>query len=136
MSAVTDDGLLANESFYRAFAGRDVEGMDEVWARRRASVACVHPWLAAPQRPLRGHGELARHPARPGVPDITCTDATCHISSATARSSSASSAWTSAALYATNVFVARTARGGSSIITRARSPTNGDDERPDPWRLN
>lgn len=34
--------LFANEAFYRAFADRDAEAMDEIWSRT-APVACVHP---------------------------------------------------------------------------------------------
>lgn len=34
--------LFANEAFYRAFAGRDLEAMRVIWASRRP-VACVHP---------------------------------------------------------------------------------------------
>jgi ketosteroid isomerase-like protein len=34
--------LEANESFYRAFSGRDVDALDRLWARR-APVACIHP---------------------------------------------------------------------------------------------
>lgn len=34
--------LLANESFYEAFAAGDADAMDVLWARH-APVACVHP---------------------------------------------------------------------------------------------
>ncbi len=34
--------LAANASFYRAFATRDVEAMDALWARD-VHVACIHP---------------------------------------------------------------------------------------------
>ena len=34
--------LLANAAFYRAFAARDVEAMDALWART-VPVACIHP---------------------------------------------------------------------------------------------
>jgi hypothetical protein len=38
--------LRANQAFYDAFAGRDIEAMDELWARG-LPVACVHPgWPA------------------------------------------------------------------------------------------
>ena len=38
--------LAANAAFYDAFAARDIEGMDELWARG-APVACIHPgWQA------------------------------------------------------------------------------------------
>jgi ketosteroid isomerase-like protein len=34
--------LFANDAFYAAFAARDANAMDAVWARR-APVACIHP---------------------------------------------------------------------------------------------
>lgn len=38
--------LRANEAFYDAFAARDIEAMDELWARA-VPVACIHPgWPA------------------------------------------------------------------------------------------
>lgn len=37
-----DDVLAANESFYTAFATRDMEAMDRLWAESIA-VTCVHP---------------------------------------------------------------------------------------------
>ncbi len=37
-----DAVLFANEAFYRAFADRDPEAMDEVWARD-AAIVCIHP---------------------------------------------------------------------------------------------
>ena len=38
--------LAVNEAFYRAFANRDVEVMDKLWATA-AEVTCIHPgWNA------------------------------------------------------------------------------------------
>ena len=38
--------LFANDRFYAAFQSRDLEAMDQLWARR-AAVACIHPgWPA------------------------------------------------------------------------------------------
>jgi hypothetical protein len=38
--------LRTNAAFYRAFAERDIEAMDELWAHQ-APVACIHPgWPA------------------------------------------------------------------------------------------
>lgn len=40
------DIVSANEAFYAAFRGEDLEAMDRLWAQR-APVACVHPgWPA------------------------------------------------------------------------------------------
>jgi ketosteroid isomerase-like protein len=45
--------LAANEAFYVAFARRDLQAMDGLWARR-ATVSCIHPgW-----EPLRGRAEV------------------------------------------------------------------------------
>ena len=42
--------LLANESFYRAFAESDIEAMEALWAEARP-VACIHPgWTALTDR--------------------------------------------------------------------------------------
>ncbi len=38
----TEAVLFANEAFYAAFARRDADAMDDVWASRDA-VTCVHP---------------------------------------------------------------------------------------------
>jgi len=38
----TDAVLFANEAFYRAFADRDEEAMDDLWSTT-AQVACLHP---------------------------------------------------------------------------------------------
>src|SRR5262245_34440993 len=56
--------LRANEAFYRAFATKDLEAMDALWARE-APCACIHPgwpalrgrqtvmagWRASPRAP-------------------------------------------------------------------------------------
>lgn len=48
-----DAVLFANEAFYLAFANRDLQAMDEAWARRH-DVACIHPgW-----QPLSGRDEV------------------------------------------------------------------------------
>jgi hypothetical protein len=38
----TDAVLFANEAFYRAFADRDEEAMEDLWSAT-AQVACLHP---------------------------------------------------------------------------------------------
>src|SRR5690606_19667007 len=45
--------LAANERFYDAFAGRDADAMDALWAERSA-VACLHPGWP----PIRGRDEV------------------------------------------------------------------------------
>jgi SnoaL-like protein len=61
--------LAANRAFYRAFAERDVAGMDQIWAQTGA-VVCLHPG----QAPLHGRAEIMaswrgilRHPESPKV---------------------------------------------------------------------
>ena len=54
--------LAANRAFYRAFAERDVAGMDQIWAPdRRHGLPASRPGAIA--GPRRDHGKLARHPA-------------------------------------------------------------------------
>ncbi len=66
-----DVTLFANEAFYRAFADRDMEAMDGVWASN-ASVCCIHPgWDAIQER--KGNLESWRSIlSNPGSPDIRC----------------------------------------------------------------
>ena len=63
--------LAANESFYRAFATRDLAAMDRVWAQE-AAVACVHPGWA----PLLGREAVMESWAgilgNPSSPNIRC----------------------------------------------------------------
>ena len=61
--------LAANRAFYRAFAERDVAGMDQIWAQTGAMV-CLHPG----QAPLHGrteimaiNGEIVRRGAQYGI---------------------------------------------------------------------
>ena len=42
MIGETAELLLANETFYEAFAAGDIDAMDGLWARAK-TVACVHP---------------------------------------------------------------------------------------------
>ncbi|HYB10062.1 MAG TPA: nuclear transport factor 2 family protein [Alphaproteobacteria bacterium] len=66
--------LAVNESFYRAFADRDLAAMDKVWARV-VEVACVHPGWA----PLYGRDAVMESWAgilsNPSSPDIRCLHA-------------------------------------------------------------
>jgi hypothetical protein len=42
MAGDEEAALAANQAFYEAFAGADIEAMNALWARR-AAVACIHP---------------------------------------------------------------------------------------------
>ncbi len=61
--------LFANEAFYRAFADRDMDAMEEVWSAT-APVACIHPGWGA----LSGREDVleswAAIIANPDSPDI------------------------------------------------------------------
>jgi hypothetical protein len=61
--------LFANEAFYQAFADRNFEAMDEVWARD-VPVACIHPGWG----PLLGRADvmaswqaILNHPSQAAV---------------------------------------------------------------------
>ncbi|MBY0508939.1 MAG: nuclear transport factor 2 family protein [Rhodospirillaceae bacterium] len=63
--------LFANGAFYAAFAGRDVDAMEKVWAKDK-TVSCTHPgW-----QPLVGRSEVMASwrsiLTGPGAPRITC----------------------------------------------------------------
>jgi hypothetical protein len=46
----TDQALFANDAFYLAFAARDIDHMDALWARK-SPVICLHPgWPALTSR--------------------------------------------------------------------------------------
>jgi len=71
------DVLAANAAFYRAFADRDTDAMDALWAQRDA-VACVHPgWQA-----LHGRDEVMASWRSildsPDAPEISCSQASVH----------------------------------------------------------
>ena len=76
--AAAREVLLANQAFYRAFSGRDVAGMEALWATS-AAVACIHPgWTA-----LRGR-ELVLASWRSILgsevsPNVTCDNASAHV---------------------------------------------------------
>ena len=68
-----DAVLAANLEFYRAFAVRDADAMDALWAQR-AAVACLHPgWTALTDREAiisSWSGILSN----PDAPRIACFD--------------------------------------------------------------
>jgi ketosteroid isomerase-like protein len=68
-----DAVLAANLEFYRAFAARDLEAMDALWAHR-APVACLHPgWTALKERDTIMES-WAGILTNPGAPRISCFD--------------------------------------------------------------
>lgn len=78
MAPQEDEVLALNEAFYRAFAGRDEEAMDAIWARS-LPVACIHPGWPA----LRGRDKVMASwrgvLSSPTSPSIRCIRATAHV---------------------------------------------------------
>lgn len=61
--------LEANAAFYKAFASRDVDAMDELWAKK-APVVCIHPgWppLMGREAVLEGWRRILANPAQPAL---------------------------------------------------------------------
>src|SRR5690348_2175000 len=65
----SDAVLTANLEFYRAFATRDLDAMDALWARQ-APVACIHPgWPPLADRPaiMEGWRGILWNSDSPGI---------------------------------------------------------------------
>jgi len=124
MPSVEEDVLTANAAFYDAFAARDLDAMERLWALH-APVACVHPgWHALDGRSavmaswrgiLRG----------PGAPTITCADATVHLVGETAFVL-CTEQLPGGVLIATNVFVRE--EDAWKLVHHHAGPVAEDDE--------
>jgi ketosteroid isomerase-like protein len=95
--------LAANEAFYTAFATRDVDAMEALWAVE-ARVACIHPgW-----QPLHGRDAVLASwrdiMGNPSSPPIRCSDAVAHVLGSAAIVI-CTERFPGAELVATNVFV-------------------------------
>ena len=70
--------LFANDAFYLAFAGKDLEAMDSLWARH-APVTCIHPGWDA----ITGRDEVMESwraiLTNPNAPRIECRDPRAHL---------------------------------------------------------
>jgi ketosteroid isomerase-like protein len=70
--------LFANEAFYAAFAGRDIEAMQGIWSRR-VVVTCIHPGWS----PIVGREDVMRSwqaiLSNPRSPAITCSNASAYV---------------------------------------------------------
>ena len=65
----TETLLFANEFFYRAFAGRNMQGLEEIWADA-AMISCIHPgWNPVIGRiaVLESFRSILQGPNPPGV---------------------------------------------------------------------
>ena len=70
--------LFANDAFYLAFANRDFQAMDEIWAGE-TQVTCIHPgW-----DPLSGRDEVMESweaiLSNPTATNITCRNSTVRV---------------------------------------------------------
>jgi ketosteroid isomerase-like protein len=75
---VTAEVLAANDAFYAAFAGRDYEAMEQLWAHQ-APVACIHPgWnvLHGRSRVMASWKSIFESG---GAPPIQPSNATAHV---------------------------------------------------------
>ena len=72
-----DDVLQANDRFYDAFAKRDADAMDALWARTHP-VACIHPGWSV----LRGRARVLASwrgiLGNPDAPKVRISDASVH----------------------------------------------------------
>jgi ketosteroid isomerase-like protein len=128
MSPEEEEVLATNAAFYAAFAARDVDAMEGLWAQR-APVACIHPgWHALDGRAAvmaswRGilHG--------PGSPDIVCADAAARVLG-DAAFVLCTEELAGGLLVATNVFVRED--GTWRLVHHHAGPiaTDDEDERP------
>ena len=75
--------LEANEAFYRAFAARDPDTMDALWAQR-APVACIHPGWDALDGREEVVGSFRAILTSGGAPQVRCSEASAHVMGDTA----------------------------------------------------
>jgi ketosteroid isomerase-like protein len=119
--------LFANEAFYRAFADRDIDAMDALWARGEP-VLCIHPGWP----PLFGRAPVlaswTRILANPQSPRVACVAPRAFVAGDQAVVI-CHEAIAGQALVATNLF--RREAGGWKLFHHQASPTPGLPE-PDP----
>jgi ketosteroid isomerase-like protein len=109
--------LEVNTAFYAAFAARDADAMDALWARE-VDVACVHPGWDA----LRGRDPVMasfRAILQHDPPAIACRDPSVHLYGEVAFVV-CTEAFPGGSLVATNVFVRE--RGRFRLIHHQASP--------------
>jgi len=135
------DVLAVNRAFYDAFAARDADAMDALWAVR-APVACIHPGWDA----LRGRDEVMTSwraiLENPRSPRVVCRGATAHVLGDLAFVVCSESI-AGNDLIATNVFARedgawRMVHHHAGPVARVRSDAGSDDggKPPPPEMLN
>jgi len=132
--------LAANQAFYDAFATRDADAMDALWALH-APVACIHSGWDA----FRGRDEVMTSWRaildNPRAPHIVCRGATAHVLGDLAFVVCAESI-AGSELIATNVFARedgawRMVHHHAGPVARSRSDAGSDDGgKPPPDMLN
>jgi hypothetical protein len=128
--------LFVNDAFYAAFRERDIETMEDLWARR-APVACIHPgWQALDQREdiMESWQAILGNPESPG---IECRNATAFMQGETAFVVCYEVLGQSV-LVATNIFVQED--GSWKLVPHQAGPCNAppgleEDEGPGPGAL-
>jgi len=129
----SDAVLAANLEFYRAFATRDLQAMDALWARQ-APVACIHPgWPALADRDAiieSWRGILSS----PESPRIVCYDERVFLYGDTALVV-CEEELDGGTLVASNLFV-REAEGWRIAHHQAGQLMTRAPQRPPPGRLN
>jgi hypothetical protein len=120
--------LAANETFYRAFAGRDVPAMDALWARARP-VACIHPgWGPLTTRDAVMESWQAILTGR-NAPRIVCAAPRAYLLGDTAFVT-CFEAVGNAFLIATNIFARED--GQWRMVHHQAGPTNDAPPEPEP----
>jgi len=120
--------LFANEAFYIAFASRDVDGMDDLWARQNR-VTCIHPGWP----PLDGRDAVmeswANILSNTDSPAITCTHSRAFIIG-TAAYVICHENLEQATLVATNIFALED--GGWKMVHHQAAPAPAPEETEPP----
>ncbi len=116
------DVLVANQAFYKAFASRDLEGMETLWATG-VPVACIHPgWNV-----LRGRDLVIASwrsiLGSDSSPDVMCGNASAHVLGESAFVICEEQV-AEDVLIATNVFVRE--RGGWKLAHHQAAPIAPD----------
>jgi len=96
--------LFANDAFYVAFATKDFETMDQIWAQM-TPVTCIHPgWelLAGRETVMDSWRDIL---ASPNSPDIRCQDAGASVMGDTAYVVCTEILKDKGYLIATNIFI-------------------------------
>lgn len=119
---VARDVLAANQAFYKAFAARDMPGMESLWATG-VPVACIHPgWNV-----LRGRDLVIASwrsiLGSENSPDVMCGNASVHVLGESAFVVCEEQV-ADDVLIATNVFVRE--RGGWKLAHHQAAPIAAD----------